>query len=199
MTMVNLHSGDVVVTKYKINHWEQRIRELEEQVTELQVRGTELLELTRERDVDAHVRQLFQGYLQEMPEVPCVPDDKTMRLRVALVAEEFFELLEAAGCEPDSADYAGHTCRKMIAEGVGNSTGRVDLPQLVDACIDIIVVTIGMLVACGVRFWPMWWAVHRSNCSKFGGPKDANGKQQKPEGWQPPDIAGELRKQGFRD
>lgn len=164
---------------------------LTEQVTALQARCTALLELTRERDVEAHVRQLFQGYMQEIPEVPCVPDAKTMRLRVELVREEFEELMDACGYE-----HVGST-------GIGvldwKQTGKPDLVKIVDACIDIIVVTIGMLVACGVRFWPMWWAVQRSNVAKFGGPKDANGKQRKPANWQPPDVAGELRKQGFRD
>jgi hypothetical protein len=33
--------------------------------------------------------------------------------------------------------------------------------------------------------------------AKMSGPVDEHGKKRKPEGWKPPDIAGELRRQGW--
>jgi predicted HAD superfamily Cof-like phosphohydrolase len=40
--------------------------------------------------------------------------------------------------------------------------------------------------------------VHAANMAKQAGPVDASGKKRKPEGWKPPDIAGELRRQGWK-
>lgn len=165
---------------------------LTEQVTTLQTRCTGLLELTRERDVDAHVRQLYRGFQQDIPETPCI--SPVLGFRVGLVREEFEELMFACGYEQPTCDVGS----SGVAMLDWKQTGKPDLVAIVDACIDIVVVTIGMLVACGVRFWPMWWAVHRSNVAKFGGPRREDGKQMKPANWQPPDIAGELRKQGWQ-
>ena len=39
--------------------------------------------------------------------------------------------------------------------------------------------------------------IHKSNMRKLGGGFDEGGKIKKPEGWEPPDIAGVLRKHGF--
>ena len=62
--------------------------------------------------------------------------------------------------------------------------------------MDEIYVLLGSLAAMGVDFWPLWDAVHAANMAKAGGPV-VDGKVKKPEGWQPPDIEGELRKQGW--
>ena len=169
-------------------------------LTATQQRCGELLELTRERDVDAHVRQLFRGYKQDVPETPCVSDDETMRLRLSLIVEEFEELLASCLGKPSPRDHDAWTQWNYGAgrEYAQHGPLRVNLPELVDACIDLIVVTIGMLVACGVRFWPMWWAVHRSNVAKFGGPRREDGKQMKPANWQPPRIDVKLREQGWQ-
>ena len=45
---------------------------------------------------------------------------------------------------------------------------------------------------------PIAVEVHRSNMAKVGGPVREDGKRLKPPGWTPPDIAGELRKQGWK-
>jgi hypothetical protein len=42
---------------------------------------------------------------------------------------------------------------------------------------------------------PFFAEVHRTNMAKVGGPVRPDGKKLKPEGWQPPDIAGILRAQ----
>lgn len=48
----------------------------------------------------------------------------------------------------------------------------------------------------GVDMGPIEDEVHRANLAKAGGPV-VNGKIMKPPGWTPPDIAGELKKQGW--
>jgi hypothetical protein len=44
---------------------------------------------------------------------------------------------------------------------------------------------------------PIAAEVHRANMAKVGGPKSPTGKQLKPPGWTPPDIFGELKRQGW--
>lgn len=58
-----------------------------------------------------------------------------------------------------------------------------DMVETVDACIDIMYVTLGLLVEMGVNAAPLFDEVHRSNMSKFGadgkpiiaGPNDPDG------------------------
>ncbi len=49
----------------------------------------------------------------------------------------------------------------------------------------------------GFDIEPILDLIHEANMKKLTGPKDAAGKQLKPEGWTPPDIAGELVRQGW--
>lgn len=71
-----------------------------------------------------------------------------------------------------------------------------DLPGMVDALADILVVTYGTAVEMGIDLEPVFAEVHRSNMSKNGG-QDSGGKILKGPGFRPPDILGELRKQGY--
>ena len=42
---------------------------------------------------------------------------------------------------------------------------------------------------------PIWNLIHKSNMAKKGGGKRGDGKSLKPKGWEPPDIASEIRRQ----
>lgn len=70
-----------------------------------------------------------------------------------------------------------------------------DLVETIDGMCDLLVVTYGTAVECGVDLEPYWNAVHKSNMAKKGGATREDGKKLKPEGWQPPDIAGLLEKE----
>jgi predicted HAD superfamily Cof-like phosphohydrolase len=72
-----------------------------------------------------------------------------------------------------------------------------DLVEIADAVIDTEVVCAGTLLAAGIMDQPLIDAVCDANDAKVGGGKDEHGKFQKPPGWQPPDIYGELRRQGW--
>ena len=74
---------------------------------------------------------------------------------------------------------------------------RGDFAEMVDALADILVVTYGAAVEMGVDLEPVFAEVHRSNMSKDGG-TDAGGKILKGPGFTPPDIEGELVRQGYR-
>ena len=73
-----------------------------------------------------------------------------------------------------------------------------DMVGIVDGLCDLIYVCLGTAVAFGIDLDEFWDAVHKSNMAKEGGATRADGKLLKPEGWQPPDIAGILERMGVR-
>ena len=118
------------------------------------------------------VKEFHQKYgapIQEMPRQ--IPVKDRMR-RARLIFSEAAEFLEAAD--------------------------KDDFVEMVDALADILVVTHGAAVEMGVDLEPVFAEVHRSNMSKNGG-KDAGGKILKGPGFSPPDVIGELRKQGYAE
>jgi predicted HAD superfamily Cof-like phosphohydrolase len=76
------------------------------------------------------------------------------------------------------------------------SADKNDFVEMIDALADILVVTYGTAIEMGVDLEPVFREVQRSNMSKDGG-KDAGGKILKGPNFSPPDIASELRKQGW--
>lgn len=72
-----------------------------------------------------------------------------------------------------------------------------DLGGAVDGLCDLLVVALGAACEFGVDLAPFFDEVHRTNLAKAGGPVRADGKVLKPDGWQPPDIAGLLRRAGW--
>ena len=63
-----------------------------------------------------------------------------------------------------------------------------DLAPLVHELVDLLYVTYGALDMLGVDADAAFAEVQRANLSKASGPKRADGKQLKPEGWQPADL-----------
>lgn len=68
-----------------------------------------------------------------------------------------------------------------------------DLVEAIDGLCDLLCVTYGAAVEFGIDLAPFWDEVHRTNMAKQGGRVRDDGKRLKPEGWEPPDIAGILR------
>lgn len=99
----------------------------------------------------------------ETPSVPTIPDHKRRDLRIALMAEEYDELIEAIFDE--------------------------SLPGIAREAIDLIVTVLGTLDEYGIPADEVWAEVHRSNMAKVGGPVREDGKRLKPEGWEPPRVA----------
>jgi predicted HAD superfamily Cof-like phosphohydrolase len=97
------------------------------------------------------------------------PALRRVDLRCALIAEECRETIEAA----ENGDLVG----------------------AIDGLCDVLYVVYGAALEWGVDLAPFWDEVQRSNMAKVGGPTRPDGKRLKPEGWQPPDIAGVLRAQ----
>lgn len=126
------------------------------------------------------VREFHRKFGQPAPRRPKLGDSwnravplHRMGLRVSLMREELDEFEESEractlGCSPT---------------------------PMVDALVDLLYVTIGTAVELGVDLDPHFREVHRTNMLKEGGATRADGKILKPEGWQPPDIEGILRRQ----
>ena len=143
------------------------------QVTRLQERCTALLEERRAVDWTAQLRSMFQAFGQALPERPAFPDDATVRLRVKLLREEVQETLDAVKDR--------------------------DLVEVADGCIDVVVATLGMLLAFGIDPRPLWQEVMATNMAKVGGPMSADGKRLKPAGWVAPDLYRLLMEQGWQE
>ena len=105
--------------------------------------------------------------------IPYFPQQPRIDLRLDLVQEEVNELATA--------------CRER------------NLPEVADAIVDAIYVLVGMGVEFGIPIVEVWDAVQAANMAKVGGPKRADGKQLKPAGWKPADVAAILRKYGWED
>jgi predicted HAD superfamily Cof-like phosphohydrolase len=114
-----------------------------------------------------------------------------VRLRCALIAEEFCETLEAMIDLPAEV-------RAAVMAACDSARVRVDMPSLADGMADLDYVVEGTRLEFGIDGRPIAEEVHRANMAKRGGPVAKNGKRLKPAGWTPPDIVGELRKQGWR-
>jgi predicted HAD superfamily Cof-like phosphohydrolase len=93
---------------------------------------------------------------------PAVPDEDTTALRLRLIQEESDELREALG--------------------------QKDLTAVAKELADLLYVVYGTAVSCGIDMEPVFREVHRSNMSKVGGHKRADGKWVKPPGYSPADL-----------
>lgn len=165
-----------------------------ETVSAAQRRATTLLEDRRANDRTAMVREFFCAAEQHLPERPAVPEEASTRLGLRLVAEEFLELVSstlAVGKDFEQFCF-------VVMTVVNSYPLRVDLPDAIDAIVDLQYVLEGLALRFGVDLRPVWQTVHRANLAKRGGPVDEHGKRLKPPGWEPPDIVVELEMQGWR-
>lgn len=137
------------------------------------------------------VAAFHKAFGQPILDKPQVPDDARVRLRLKLIADEFFELLDA--CNLPYTD----SMRETFDANISFPT-KVDLPQMADALADLDYVVEGTRLEFGINGAPIADEVHRANMTKVGGHKREDGKWMKPPGFTPPDIAGELRKQGWQ-
>ena len=137
------------------------------------------------------VREFHRAMGQPIRETPGPIPDERVRFRLRLIAEGFFEVLEACGfLGTDEVENA-------LWPLLDRDPVKVNLPMLADALGDLDYVVEGARVEWGIDGRPIAAAIHAANMAKASGPVREDGKRLKPEGWTPPDIAGELRKQGW--
>src|SRR5713101_2625734 len=103
--------------------------------------------------------------------LPAVPDAATCAPRVSLIQEEFAELREALA--------------------------QRDVEAVAKELADLLYVVYGTAVSCGLDMTPVFREVHRSNMSKVGGHKRADGKWVKPPSYSPAHLRPMLAAQGM--
>lgn len=149
----------------------QQLIDYRKRVQELLESNTKEVLARRAVDWCMETKSMFFAFRQDVPERPGWAPEDVMEMRIKLMVEEFEETMTA------------------IEEG--------NFVEFIDGCIDLIVVTIGAMIACGVDGRPIWTEVMKTNFAKASGPKREDGKIMKPAGWTPPDVRGELIKQGW--
>ncbi len=122
-------------------------------------------------DEQAQVEAFHRAFEIVVASRPCVPDERTRLLRERLIEEEFAELRDAL------------------------SQGHVT--QIAKELADLLYVVYGTAVSCGIDMEPVFREVHRSNMSKVGGHKRADGKWVKPATYSPARMEPILREQGW--
>ena len=191
--------GPVVPHKAALADEIARLRAREQELLESNSALVERARTAEALDREAMVRRFHVIAKQAAPEAPTVPEDDVVRFRLRLISEEFIELLRSSlqpwKAEPWRLDKVCDEIRFVLeACPVG-----VDLPEFVDATVDLDYVVEGTRVAFGVRSGPVWAEVQRANMDKLGGPMRDDGKLLKPAGWRAPDIRGALVAQGWVD
>jgi predicted HAD superfamily Cof-like phosphohydrolase len=134
------------------------------------------------------VKDFMQRVGQPTPDHLTIPDERTRILRAKLILEEALETVRALGVQVTTR---GDNPVTLDDEQMDfNTTGNVDMIEIVDGCADISVVTIGTLIAIGVDDEPILEEVDASNLRKFepGSYRREDGKWMKHPGWTPPDI-----------
>ena len=102
------------------------------------------------------------------PDLPTMPDKSLLNLRKTLIREEYAEVTEQFD---------------RLINGEND-----DMTSLIHELTDLLYVTYGAIWACGVDPDPVFEEVHSANMRKLDGPRRADGKVLKPEGWQPADV-----------
>jgi predicted HAD superfamily Cof-like phosphohydrolase len=147
------------------------------------------------------VLEFHKAMGQPIGDTPKLLEDERMRLRLRLVAEEFFELLEASlSKSPEFDRIAIAKAETMLA--IKYTHVDVNMVEVADALGDLDYVIEGMRIEMGIDGAPIAAEIHRSNMSKLGPDgkpiKREDGKVVKPPSWTPPDIAGCLQLQGVQ-
>lgn len=113
-------------------------------------------------DEQSMVEEFHRKFEIAIQAAPTELDENTKRLRVRLIQEEFDELKESM------------------------ATG--DLSAVAKEMADLLYVVYGTAVSYGIDMEPVFHEVHRSNLSKVGGYKRADGKWVKPPTYSPASL-----------
>jgi predicted HAD superfamily Cof-like phosphohydrolase len=113
-------------------------------------------------DPQAMVKEFHRKFEIAVSEAPKIPEEATRRLRVRLIQEEFDELKDAMATQ--------------------------DLAGIAKELADLLYVVYGTALSYGMDMEPVFREVHRSNLSKVGGYKRADGKWVKPPTYSPAQV-----------
>lgn len=130
----------------------------------------------------ARLREFHRALGFVSPGRPTVPAPALLDLRRTLIAEEAREV------DLEFGALAGRL-------QAGEFPEPADLAPLAHELADLLYVTYGALDALGIDADAVFAEVHRANLGKAGGPRRADGKQLKPQGWRPADVRGVIERQ----
>ncbi len=129
---------------------------------------------------------------QECPDKPTIPSYEIRKLRAKLILEEAEETINALGFQSRCC----YTLDELDVEPLGEYN-KLNIKDVIDGCIDTIVVTTGTLISYGVKDVNPSLLVDLNNLDKFGpgGYRREDGKWIKPPGHKPPDLEAEIERQ----
>ncbi|HEX7002733.1 MAG TPA: hypothetical protein VF168_00910 [Trueperaceae bacterium] len=119
------------------------------------------------------VRRFHEAIGESPPRAPSYPSPELLALRRKLIEEENAEVMEALS--------------RLAEASAAELEDR--FTQVAHELVDLLYVTYGALVWFGIDADEVFDEVHRANMRKTDGPKRADGKQLKPPGWRPADVA----------
>lgn len=122
---------------------------------------------------------------------PHVPDADTLALRLRLLQEEGREAQEALRALADLAD----AMPAATSAGEPSAARAAAEAAAAHELADLLYVAYGTFVALGIDADDVFAEVHEANVRKVGAPRRADGKQLRPHGWRPADVAGVLARQ----
>lgn len=114
-------------------------------------------------------------------------------LRAKLIMEEAVETVAALGFDVDAnicdlnTRWSRNEPNASVVARFHKSYDDLNLLGFIDGLCDLSYVVMGGAVNAGVNLQRHFDEVHRCNMAKLSGPKRADGKQLKPEGWVGPD------------
>lgn len=139
--------------------------------------------------IQQQVREFHRVYGQPILNEPMVPPDDRVRLRLRLIAEEFFELLAACEIWPEGD---GVAAKWLVYDAIEHDLGTVDIIEVADALADIAYVVEGAALEFGIDSEIVLQEVQRSNMSKLGADGlpvfNADGKVTKGPNYSPPNV-----------
>lgn len=149
-----------------------------------------------------HVKEFHQTFGHPIHNQPHIPDTKTIKLRLALILEEFIELSEAClNAEQDGSKAYLEQIKQAESQlrQLTESDMDVDVIEVADALTDINYVTYGAGHCFGVDLDACMQEVQRSNMSKLGEDGkpiyNEHGKVMKGPNYSKPDLKSVLNAQ----
>ena len=122
-----------------------------------------------------HLRDFHDAIGEDRRDAPTTPARDLLILRRTLIQEEAAEV---------DAEFQALATRLEA----GETLEPVDLSALAHELADLLYVTYGAFDRLGLDADAVFAEVHRANLLKASGPRRADGKILKPEGWQPADV-----------
>lgn len=140
------------------------------------------------RELKQSVTEFHRAFGVPVHDKPTVPSDERVRLRARLMAEEFFETLEAMFDQEGVAADVISDARASLKYLVDRCYVKVDLVGIADGLADQIYIAQGSALELGIPLEECVREVCRSNSTKLGAPIREDGKVGKPDTYEPPQL-----------